>query len=354
MENDEINNNVNTTDIQVRYNDFLKKEIEEYCVNGSYELSWDYDDIDTLADNIDKYIADYDGTDDFKSYITDVLTNEFLDNGYFPEDNLETAIRNDIDTLNDDELNNYFNERVDNNQFWDDMYDNGYDGVDYQLDDILNRLDVSVNIMIAPYNEQNYDMGSIITAFGSDYLTASDGTDIEPEYLDNGITYLVHQQGHTLKELFDAIYGKPSDNKFIKSVVQEINNNPAEAMSGLTVLTKINVLTYGNLLQAKKNNSSYVEVPVDTYVGIFNPWIGTGSLFEIELEKPFIFSAGDILNASLDSVTGSGFYSVGDVYGGFSRDTGLSFVDTAPELVQEDLQEVLQYVANEYGGGNNE
>lgn len=353
MDNEEINKQETNSNIEQRYNDFLKKEIQEYCnADGRYEMYWDYRDEQEYAEGLPKLLADFDG-DDIVSYLYEQMEENFIDGGYFPEDDFTNAIWEDI-KKEDEELQEYFSNKWDNDEVMDDLYNNGYDGVDYGLEDVLKSIRIPVNIIIAPYNEQNYDMGSIISAFGSDYLPATNGKDLEADYLDNGITYLVHQQGHSLKELFDDIYGKKSDNKFIRSVVAEIHNNPAEAMSGLTVLAKVSVTTYADLIKAMNNKSGYVEVSTDAPIGIFNPWIGTGSIFEIELEKPFVFSGNEIQAVQLDDVSGSGYYSVSDVYGGYSRNNDVTFTNEAPELYQEDLEEVMQYVADNYGNVNND
>lgn len=348
MDNEEINAQETNSNIEQRYNEFLKKEIEKYCnSDGRYEMYWDYRDKQEYAEGLPKLLADFDG-DDIVAYLYDQMEENFIDGGYFPEDDFTNAIWNDVKN-EDDELYEYFSNKWDNNEVIDDLYSNGYNGVDYGLSDVLNDIRIPVNIIVAPYNEQNYDMGSIIASFGSDYLPATNGTDLEPEYLDNGITYLVHQQGHSLKELFDDIYGDNSENKFIRSVVAEIHNNPAEAMSGLTVLAKVGVTTYADLIKAMNQKSGYIEVPTSANIGIFNPWVGTGSVFEIELEKPFVFGGNEIQAVQLDDVSGSGYYSVSDVYGGYSRDTDITFTSEAPNLYQEDLEEVMQYVAEKYG-----
>lgn len=348
MDNEELNTPETSSNIEQRYNDFLKKEIQEYCnTNGQYEMYWDYRDEQEYAEGLPNLLAGYDG-DDIIAYLYEQMDENFIDSGYFPEDDFTNAIWNDLKN-EDDELQDYFNEKWNNDEVMDDLYNNGYDGVDYGLSDVLKNIRIPVNIIVAPYNEQNYDMGSIIASFGSDYLPATNGKDLEPEYLDNGITYLVHQQGHSLKELFDDIYGDNSENKFIRSVVAEIHNNPAEAMSGLTVLAKVSVTTYADLIKAMNQKSGYIEVPTSANIGIFNPWVGTGSIFEIELEKPFVFSGNEIQAVQLDDVSGSGYYSVSDVYGGYSRDTDITFTSEAPDLYQEDLEEVMQYVAEKYG-----
>lgn len=335
--------------VEKLYMDFLKSEIEKYCnSDGFYEMYWDYNDIESLKESLPDMLSDYNGSEDFISYVEQQVFESFMNGGWFPEDSLFEQIGLDAHNLDNPEVIDYYDQRLDNGELTDDLEKAGYNGVSLGVSSVLNRISVDVNAMVAPYNEQNFDMGSIISSFGSDYQMP-DLDWLEPDYLDNAVTYLVHQQGYKLMDLYDELYGTGPDSKLIKSIAKEINNNGAESMSGLTLCSTISALDYGNILSMLHSGNGYLEFPTNTTVGIYNAWAGSGSVFEIELEKPFVVSVADIRSIELDSGS-NGEYSVAEVYGGgLSNDTGITISQSAPNIVQEDLEAVLQEVRAKYG-----
>lgn len=345
MEND-------TKNMEELYAEFLKDEIAKYCVDGTYEMTWDSQDKDALRDELPSMIADYNGEDNLISYLSDRLIQNYMDDGWFVEDNLYNKISADAKHLSNKELSDYIEERMSAVDFWDDMTENGYKGVDLGLEYILSQMEFVVDIFIATLNEQNYDLGSIISSFGSDYLQPEldyiDGT-----YLDNGITYLVNQQGHSVMELYDDLYGEDSSNTFIRSVADELGNNPAEATCCLTAVVGVSGEQFAQLVNMSKSGVGSVEFPVGTALGIFNDWIGGGSLFEIKLEKPFDVPASYILKVKSDNDSSAGAYSVADVYGGdiSTENANIKIKSGASEFAMEDLDEVLSNVKAKYGNG---
>lgn len=334
---------LNGSDIKSEYYSFLKEMINKYCnANGEFEIYWDYRDEAEFRNQLPKILADFDGTD-ILEHVTDYIMDSFIDGGYMPEDELYGAIENDIDE--NASYYEMYQEASQNGDLYTDLVECGYNGIDVGAKGLLESSKIDVNITVAPYNEQNYDMGSIISAFGSDYLSPEVGY-IDETYLDNSITYLLHQQGHTVKELYDVLYGKETSSKLLKSIEDEINNNAAEATCGLTVCTQISAMTYAELI---KPTAKYVVFSEDSVLGLHNSWIGSSSLMEIALEKPFVVPTSDIMKVRPDGVSGSGDYSVGDVYGGSvsNENSSVSFTDEAPELVEENLEETLNYVKTE-------
>ncbi len=341
--------NENNENVEKLYMDFLKSEIEKYCnSDGFYEMYWDYNDIESLKESLPDMLSDYNGSEDFISYVEQQVFESFMNGGWFPEDSLFEQIGLDAHNLDNPEVIDYYDQRLDNGELTDDLEKAGYNGVSLGVSSVLDRISVDVNTMVAPYNEQNFDMGSIISSFGSDYQMP-DLDWLEPDYLDNAVTYLVHQQGYKLMDLYDELYGTGPDSKLIKSIAKEINNNGAESMSGLTLCSTISALDYGNILSMLHSGNGYLEFPTNTTVGIYNAWAGSGSVFEIELEKPFVVSVAGIRSIELDSGS-NGEYSVAEVYGGgLSNDTGITISQSAPNIVQEDLEAVLQEVRAKYG-----
>lgn len=346
-----MENENNLDNARAEYLNFLKQEISSYCnSNGSFELYWDSEDIETLKNELSTIVSNYNGEEDFLTYVEDYVISSMDNGSWFPEDEFYTQIEKDIKN-SDEQIRAYYEENSDN--LSEDLAEAGYKGVDYNIASVLDRININVNVMIAPYNEQNFDMNSIITAFGSDYQTAELDL-VDPEYLDNGVTYLIHQQGHTLMELYDELFGNNTTNsKLVKSVASEIQNNNAESMSGLTACATIKAMTYGNILKLIQTKNGYLEFPENTAMGIYNSWVGSGSTFDIELEKPFIVPVAYVRSITPDTSLDNGEYSVSDVYGdNLSNDTGITITNEAPDVVSEDLAETLKAVATKYGNAD--
>lgn len=331
---------------------WLSEEVKKYCnADGMIETYWDYQDREALNDEIKRYAADFEGGD----LIEHIADNMREENWYLNwcdeyEDDFFAGIRNDAPTIEDEELRNYVVDRLENMDYTDlrdELEVAGYNGVDDGIESELKDVKVNVNLTLATDNEANYDMSSIITCFGTDYLSIEFDS-LDASHLDNALTYLIHQQGHTLKEYYDSYLGNADGGKLLKSIGTEVNNNPAEATCGLTVLVSIGLGEYSAILSKEGN----IEVSADTEVGLYNSWIGGGSVFEISLEKPFVFPASMVLHADLDDVTGTGAYSVGDTYGTMGDDrTGTIKKGGEASVVDEDLEAVADYVRATYDNG---
>ena len=331
---------------------WLSEEVKKYCnADGMIETYWDYQDREALNDEIKRYAADFEGGD-LIEHIADSMREE---NWYLNwcdeyEDDFFAGIKNDAPTIEDEELRNYIVDRLENMDYTDlrdELEVAGYNGVDDGIESELKDVKVNVNLTLATDNEANYDMSSIITCFGTDYLPVEFDS-LDASHLDNALTYLIHQQGHTLKEFYDCLLGDKDGGKLLKSIGTEVNNNPAEATCGLTVLVSVSLGEYSAILSKEGS----IEVSADTEVGLYNSWIGGGSVFEISLEKPFVFPASMVSHADLDDITGTGAYSVGDTYGTMGEDRkGTIKKGGEVSVVDEDLEAVADYVRATYDNG---
>ena len=331
---------------------WLSEEVKKYCnADGMIETYWDYQDREALNDEIKRYAADFEGGD-LIEHIADSMREE---NWYLNwcdeyEDDFFAGIKNDAPTIEDEELRNYIVDRLENMDYTDlrdELEVAGYNGVDDGIESELKDVKVNVNLTLATDNEANYDMSSIIICFGTDYLPIEFDS-LDASHLDNALTYLIHQQGHTLKEYYDSYLGNADGGKLLKSIGTEVNNNPAEATCGLTVLVSVSLGEYSAILSKEGS----IEVSADTEVGLYNSWIGGGSVFEISLEKPFVFPASMVSHADLDDITGTGAYSVGDTYGTMGEDRkGTIKKGGEVSVVDEDLEAVADYVRATYDNG---
>ena len=83
---------------------------------------------------------------------------------------------------------------VESGDIWGDLESAGYEGIDANVEDLLSRSSFNVNVFFATEAERNFDMGSIVNAFGNDYREPR-LEDVDAEDLDNALSYLVNQQG---------------------------------------------------------------------------------------------------------------------------------------------------------------
>ena len=146
------------------------------------------------------------------------------------------------------------------------------------------------------------------------------------------IVWLAKSQGYTKTQLKNALrsedkidYSSREKIGLLASIRKEVLNITSH-MNTLTFLVemslddciRLNELVrlqdrFGHHYDATKNPyCGYVVIDKDTSVGLFDPWYGGGSLFEIELEKDLRLPIKFIRSALPDGGDG---YSVSDIYG---------------------------------------
>lgn len=282
---------------------WLREKLEDYCNDdGSYEVYWDYDDSvtpDQLVEAVDNWKSE--GYTSPESYLASTLYDTV---GEAQESQLYVSI---LDDLNDapDEVRACWDEST---GIWDDLYEAGYTGIDMNLDDLLSRSSFNVNLFFATETEKNFDMGSIVDSFGNDYREPR-LEDIDAESLDNALSYLVNQQGHSVEEVF----GNP-DNAFIHSIREEIDENSSEAMSELCALVRMDAREMLDLIGKRSEAKGSLVLPRDcATMGIFNQWSGCGGVLDILLEKDavmplsmirgFDFETGENRDLSADEMS---------------------------------------------------
>lgn len=184
------------------------------------------------------------------------------------------------------------------------LYENGFEGVQFDVKEVVG--DYKLNIMLTTPTEQNYDMGSIPDMFGVegaeglDKLLSRMNADEQTQHFDNALTYLVYQQGHDLTELTEAFYSDtPSDNQFVKSVVDELNDFPQYSMAELTVLVQLNKEGLETLDMIAKGEGD-ITFSKETTIGLYNEWQGAGSMLDIQLEQDFTVPADMVRNVQIE------------------------------------------------------
>lgn len=330
------------------YTDFLKSKIEEYCnEDGYYEIYWDY------RDNIDAN----DIMEAFRNFkekgftnVEDYLEDELYSYNINMDDELISVIEKELfnqDFFKDDFEKWYY----DNCNIYEDLCINGYNGIDINLFELLKHSDYCINIMLATDEEKNSDMSNIISSFGTYHLP--DFEYMSERSFDNSLTYLIHQQGYTCREYFNVLnqnqhgYGMDCKCNFIESIVDEVTNCTADCMAEITVLVRVNgkeLVEFLNYL-CDENRKLNLCFSKDSEIGIFNEWIGSGSLLGINLEKELVISKDMIRNIQIEGAK-SQSYTVNEVYGliGSCWRNVMSYTKEEPKLMIENINETIQNV----------
>lgn len=200
--------------------------------------------------------------------------------------------------------------------------------------------EMRVNIMLGTKEERNLDFGSIRAMCDGlnepGYLSADD--------LDNGLTWLVRQQGHTLDELRGAVsnYEKwgfdaaeITHGTFLASVAEEMAQFP-NYMGTVTVLTSLSMSQLGQTL----DENDVLTIPKDATIGIFAPWVGGGSGLDIQLERDLDITSDVRFDVQIEGARNTA-YTVQDVYGlvdeAWKEPSAIRFAETRPldELLAE-------------------
>lgn len=226
----------------------------------------------------------------------------------------------------------------------------GFEGVSNDIESFFDSY--RVNIMFATRTEQNSDMTSITYAYPRDYGDVNVQAYTEEVYkdiTDNALTYLVHQQGHSILEVYNAmseVYDtmnseKNSSDSFIDSVAAEIID-ASHDMEELTACLTIPSDKVVEILEKLRKKEGYIVIPKGSTIGLFNEWSGAGSTLDIQLEKDAVFPASMMTNLQFESrykVKENNGFTVDEVYGliGSCWKAEMDMTDEAPELVKEDL-----------------
>lgn len=330
------------------YDNFLKSKIKEYCnEHGCCEIYWDYRDEIEPSELLEAYNNfSKSGFDKIEDYIEEKLLDYNLDYDTY----MISQIINDLksEDFYTEKFEKWYEEYC---NIYEDLYENGYNGIDVNLKELLRKSIFHFNIMFATDEERNYDMGSIVTTFGTYHSPYYEY--LENDNFDNALTYLIHQQGHTCKEYFDVLENNPKgyrsdyNCKFIESVVDDVVNNSSEAMSELTVLVKMDgetALEFLNYLGDKENNKN-LRIDKNCDMGIFNEWSGCGGLLELALEKDFIVPKNMIRGFQIEGAKNQN-YTVDEVYSliGDCWKECLDYTDEHPKLVLENMEETINYI----------
>lgn len=350
--NDKMNERfINTPDNIKRYEALVKQVIEDNTQNMSIEISsLSYDDYiraDCILAWYNKYCEDSEKYGcSFEAFVSEQCHDLFLDTIFYEEEDLLKKVEQTIISEHPDLypiFTNKTSELYEGLPSYEVLAEGGYEGatVDYES---FFRKDYHINLMFATPKEENYDMGAIPTMF---YESADKSADFD-YFTDNALTYLIHQQGYTLADVYEGIVHpeKVAENTFLKSVVEEIDNFPNYSMAELTALISLSGKDLLDTLDAIANGREYIVLSKGTMIGLYNEWQGTGSMLEIQLERDAIIPTSMVRNVQFEGERGgkvkeNNGYTVDECFGliGSCWTEGeVSLTAEAPLLREEDMK----------------
>lgn len=110
-----------------------------------------------------------------------------------------------------------------------------------------------------------------------------------------------------------------AEDPFVKSVIDELDNNPYPNGSTMTVLAKMPLSDVIKIVDCREGYAEnvFVKIPKNAECGLFNKWNGSGSCLEVELPKDICIPADRIVVQYENPCRKGhyGTYTVDEVYG---------------------------------------
>ena len=291
--------------------------------DGGIEIYCDYND--ELSDTTIKNIMESNNPmDTFKDILSEWATDYTLE---YSKTELEKDIKN---KLSDEELE-CWNENKDDIENY--INDNYYF---YYPENHFNK-NVKVNIMIDCGNmNSDFTQDNVLNWYGTDGGYGNNGDFNKYSSIlwlaetQNKATQLRNQTKKVYNSIMNDMYSTQPINlhdKFIESCIQEMENLPSH-MSSITFLVSMplfDLFTLKNAMALEKplnksytpeqrTGTSYIVIDKSVMCGLYDPWQGSGSILEIELDQDVKLPLKYIYNAWIDG-TKPYSYDIGDVYG---------------------------------------
>lgn len=312
---------------------YLTKECSQYINEDGYYVveSSSYDDkfpADTLKKIFDEYVGYLDTvySVSFKEYLYTYIAEHFEDLFFGDYEYwMDDIIRNMPDEMR--EIYTVLCEDKSAPEIFEEY--GGYQGLDYDVGSFMPEL--KLNIMFGTYEDYNHENTLIKYEFPDDLSTMLRWG---PDCYDNFLTYLIHQQGYKVDDMFNALYVPSGSNepnsKFLKSCVNELNNTSYSSVA-ITALIKTSDLDTLEALARGLASKVKVHADVDgerecfnrlelspmTTMGLFDAWNGSGSMLEIELEKTCVIPVEFVRKVQFEGCNRNlnRGWSVNEVYG---------------------------------------
>lgn len=270
---------------------YISKDKNGHYYFDIYVDRYDFDDFDeTIAKILKK--NDFKSKEDFMQYIDEYIYDAYTDTEHeyysdicdFVEENIDPKLYAEYEEDYD-----YLRECVQ-----DIVYPN--------YDDVYRHVNgTSIRCYVALMNtddEMNYDFYESV--LGND-MKYSDFNSLH-----NSNKFLCKSQGHSMRELYDALYkDKKSSSKFINSLIEEYAN--AYYGGCFVFLFELDLEDFANI----KYNKPKLMISKNTLCGLYD-WVdGAGGTLEVELEKDLVIPS-DVYDMFEDSEMG---YGIDETFG---------------------------------------
>jgi hypothetical protein len=141
----------------------------------------------------------------------------------------------------------------------------------------LNQ-EIHVDILVDT-GDGDYDLtcNNIAPAWG--------GCDPEEANYEASLFWLASQQGFCAEQVVAALKGAHTESLFLKSIVQEVENES----SSINVLTFLCTMTLEQWIEIRESGAhGSLRIEKGAMCGLYDPWSGSGSVLEIELEHDVV------------------------------------------------------------------
>lgn len=299
-------------------NDIIINKIEgimERCLfldkdeNGgyTYKIEADYGDY-ICEDYIEKIFESENPRETFE----DLIYEGFMDSEVTYEDDMKDWIEEcwDDDKIAYDEIKDIVNDWITDNVSYIFPYDH------------YLKQDICMDILVDT-GDANYDfvLNCVYPHYNGEY-----GETIDDKA---SIVWLTKQQGYKKSQLNSALRNSEySNSKFLKSMEQEIANCTTH-MNAITFFVKTTLDEGLKLAESIKKDrekdtcesytrareskgKGYITLNKDTPCGLYDCWLGAGSVLDIELEKDVKLPIKYVDSALPDGCRG---YSISEIYG---------------------------------------
>ena len=236
-------------------------------------------------------------------------------------------------------------------------FDNmGFNGVSFDISDIIG--DYKVNIMLATEWELNTDLNAIhnmtelLHEEPKEMIKSLDNEQNinHGKYFDNGLAYLIEQQGHTMSEVINAMNDKVEIPKegFLKDIVDELN----EYNSGKQLAALIRVSSMDDIRaleqMMKETPDMNITIKKESNLILHDEFSGRcGDL--ISLDKDFTFPTSMYHKLEIEGTRRDDYHYTVDQTAGFvgsvwKGDVSVDTTDFDPSKIKVDVSKVKETV----------
>lgn len=279
--------------------------VKDFCKDNEINVYADYRDYEDI-----EYLLYKEKTTPYgSSYKVKVNKDEFIDNiiygyddalSYYEDefiDNFKNTIKEDEEMLDYVDSVEGYNYLLDSIRY--------YCVVNYPIEDFLNR-EIKINIFYSKKNKSGYDDVFYPFLMHSQGYKCKDYPYIK-KMLNNLNAYNTPLYSGISEETKEKIKADRKNNKFIDSLLLEIENCYFQTPKDLCVIASVTIEDYFKLLEKNKT----FTVSKDCVIGLVDSYNGGGSVLEITLEKDITFNTNDI-SVKVEKIDK---YTVNDIYG---------------------------------------